>query len=135
MRRSLPVFVAYTLEYVQAGGLCARRMAMCVFAGMMACLLRNNMIYAMLVWVALLLVFGRGVRRAACWALLAAVLGMGANQALAALTHADSGDAKEMLSVPAQQLSRRVHACSGNLHGRRNGCHGYILWQRGLHAL
>ena len=31
---------------------------------------------------------------------------MGANQALAALTHADSGDAKEMLSVPAQQLSR-----------------------------
>lgn len=102
----LAVFVAYTLEYVQAGGLCARRMAMCVFAGMMACLLRNNMIYAMLVWVALLLVFGRGVRRAACWALLAAVLGMGANQALAALTHADSGDAKEMLSVPAQQLSR-----------------------------
>ena len=71
----LAVFVAYTLEYVQAGGLCARRMAMCVFAGMMACLLRNNMIYAMLVWVALLLVFGRGVRRAACWALLAAVLG------------------------------------------------------------
>ena len=68
---------------------------------MMACLLRNNMIYAMLVWVALLLVFGRGMRRAACWALLAAVLGMGANQALAALTHADSGDAKEMLSVPA----------------------------------
>lgn len=102
----LAVFVAYTLEYVQAGGLCARRMAMCVFAGMMACLLRNNMIYAMLVWVALLLVFGRGMRRAACWALLAAVLGMGANQALAALTHADSGDAKEMLSVPAQQLSR-----------------------------
>ena len=102
----LAVFVAYTLEYVQAGGLCARRMAMCVFAGMMACLLRNNMIYAMLVWVALLLVLGRGVRRAACWALLAAVLGMGANQALAALTHADSGDAKEMLSVPAQQLSR-----------------------------
>ncbi|MFR8978167.1 MAG: DUF6020 family protein, partial [Christensenellales bacterium] len=102
----LAVFVAYTLEYVQVGGLCARRMAMCVFAGMMACLLRNNMIYAMLVWVALLLVFGRGVRRAACWALLAAVLGMGANQALAALTHADSGDAKEMLSVPAQQLSR-----------------------------
>ena len=102
----LAVFVAYTLEYVQAGGLCARRMAMCVFAGMMACLLRNNMIYAMLVWVALLLVFGRGMRRAACWALLAAGLGMGANQALAALTHADSGDAKEMLSVPAQQLSR-----------------------------
>lgn len=66
----LAVFVAYTLEYVQAGGLCARRMAMCVFAGMMACLLRNNMIYAMLVWVALLLVFGRGMRRAPagrCW--------------------------------------------------------------------
>ena len=102
----LAVFVAYTLEYVQAGRLGTLRMAVCVFAGMMACLLRNNMIYAMLVWVALLLVFGRGVRRAACWALLAAVLGMGANQGLAALTHADSGDAKEMLSVPAQQLSR-----------------------------
>ena len=102
----LTVFFALTLEYLRTGGLTKPRLALMVVGGAMACLLRNNMIYAMLVWVALLLVFGRGVRRAACWALLAAVLGMGANQGLAALTHADSGDAKEMLSVPAQQLSR-----------------------------
>ena len=102
----LAVFVAYTLEYVQAGGLCARGMAMCVFAGMMACLLRNNMIYAMAVWVVLLLIFGRRTRRAACLALLVAVLGVGVNQGLAALVQAGGGDAKEMLSVPIQQLCR-----------------------------
>lgn len=102
----LAVFAAYTMELVHDGRLSARRMAACVFSGMMACLLRNNMIYAMVVWAALLLLFGRGVRRAACWALLAAVLSVGANQGMAALTHAESGDAKEMLSVPAQQLAR-----------------------------
>lgn len=131
----LAVFVAYTLEYVQAGGLCARRMAMCVFAGMMACLLRNNMIYAMLVWVALLLVFGRGH---APRGLLGAAGGgaghgrqSGAGCADACGQRRCEGDAQRSGAAAFP----RVHACPGNLHGRRNGCHGYILWQRGLHAL
>ena len=100
------LFAAYMLEFIHFGGLPRRRAALAVLAGMMACLLRNNMIYAMAVWIVLLLVFGRRTRRAACLALLAAVLGVGVNQGLAALVHAEGGDAKEMLSVPIQQLCR-----------------------------
>ena len=100
------LFAAYMLEFIHFGGLPRGRAAMAVFAGMMACLLRNNMIYAMAVWVVLLLIFGRRTRRAACLALLVAVLGVGVNQGLAALVQAGGGDAKEMLSVPIQQLCR-----------------------------
>ena len=100
------LFAAYMLELVHAGGLTRGRAVMAVFAGLMACLLRNNMIYAMAAWVALLLFFGRRTRRAACLALLAAVLGVGVNQGLAALMQAEGGDTKEMLSVPIQQLCR-----------------------------
>lgn len=100
------LFAAYMLEFIHFGGLPRGRVAMAVFAGMMACLLRNNMIYAMAVWIVLLLIFGRRTRRAACLALLVAVLGVGVNQGLAALVQAGGGDAKEMLSVPIQQLCR-----------------------------
>ena len=105
----LTVFFALTLEYLRTGGLTKPRLALMVVGGAMACLLRNNMIYAMLVWVALLLLFGKGLRKIACWALLAAVASMGVNHALAAAVQADKGSAGEMFSVPMQQLSR-VHA-------------------------
>lgn len=100
------LFAAYMLEFIHFGGLPRGRAAMAVFAGMMACLLRNNMIYAMLVWVALLMLFGKGVRRIACYALIAAILSIAANQGLAAATQAGKGNIREMFSVPMQQLSR-----------------------------
>lgn len=53
------------------GTLTKPRLIILVISGMLACLLRNNMIYAMLVWVALLMLFGKGVRRIACYALIA----------------------------------------------------------------
>ena len=56
------------------GTLTKPRLIILVISGMLACLLRNNMIYAMLVWVALLMLFGKGVRRIACYALIAAIL-------------------------------------------------------------
>lgn len=50
--------------------------------------------------------FGKGVRRIACYALIAAILSIAANQGLAAATQAGKGNIREMFSVPMQQLSR-----------------------------
>ena len=62
----LTLFFALTLELQRVGTLTKPRLIILVISGMLACLLRNNMIYAMLVWVALLMLFGKGVRRIAC---------------------------------------------------------------------
>lgn len=79
-----------------------------VAAGVFMALFRNNAPYAL----ALLVPFaaalaGRGARLRMT-ALLAAVLvlGLGAGKGLQLATHAQSGLVNEMLSVPAQQLSR-----------------------------
>ena len=74
-------------------------------AGMM--LLRNNALYAVIVWLPLLLLFlhRRGVKLAAC--LLIAVVGFyAANGAMKSATNAVDGDLVEMLSIPVQQLAR-----------------------------
>lgn len=102
----LTLFFALTLELQRVGTLTKPRLIILVISGMLACLLRNNMIYAMLVWVALLMLFGKGVRRIACYALIAAILSIAANQGLAAATQAGKGNIREMFSVPMQQLSR-----------------------------
>ena len=82
-------------------------------AGML--LLRNNALYAMIVWLALLLVIFRGrALRAVGACLLAVVLCTGANSAMKAATHAAEGDLCEMLSWPIQQMAR-----ARNLHGER----------------
>ena len=85
-----------------------------VAVGVFMVLFRNNAPYAL----ALLLPFaaalaGRGARLRMT-ALLAAVLvlGLGAGKGLQLATHAQSGLVNEMLSVPAQQLSR-VYALHG----------------------
>ena len=79
-----------------------------VAAGVFMALFRNNAPYAlaMLVPFAAALA-GRGARLRMT-ALLAAVLvlGLGAGKGLQLATHAQSGLVNEMLSVPAQQLSR-----------------------------
>ena len=51
----LTLFFALTLELQRVGTLTKPRLIILVISGMLACLLRNNMIYAMLVWVALLM--------------------------------------------------------------------------------
>ena len=57
----MTLFFALTLELQRVGTLTKPRLIILVISGMLACLLRNNMIYAMLVWVALLMLFGKGV--------------------------------------------------------------------------
>jgi len=74
-------------------------------AGMM--LLRNNALYAVIVWLPLLLLFlrRRSVKLIACM-LAAVILYTGANGAMKSATHAVDGDLVEMLSIPVQQLAR-----------------------------
>ena len=99
------------LEQPQGAG--ARRG---LYAGLILCgagmmLLRNNALYAVLVWLPLLalLLRRRALRVIACL-LTAVVLYTGANGAMKAATGAVDGDLAEMLSWPIQQLARaRLH--------------------------
>lgn len=82
-------------------------------AGML--LLRNNALYAMAVWLVLVLIFLRKkALRAGAAVLLAIMLMMGLGSALKAATNASEGDLCEMLSWPIQQMAR-----ARNLHGDR----------------
>lgn len=104
------LFLALGMEMALTGRRARRRAALLVLSGAMACLLRNNMVYALAVWAALLAVpaalrrprFGRLL----LCAVLAVALSRGANAALMAATHAEDGSVVEMLSVPIQQLAR-----------------------------
>ena len=99
------LLVAYLMEETQTGLTLGRRIVL-ILSGTLACLFRNNMIYSLAVWIVLAMIWGKGMRRTVCFALAAALLGAGAGAGLAALTNAEGGDAKEMFSVPAQQLAR-----------------------------
>ena len=104
------LFAALCMEDACCGGMPARRRVLLILAGVMACLMRNNMIYAMLVWAAVLLLFRKHWRMALCTAAVIAVA-FGINAGLAAMTDADEGSVGEMLSVPVQQLARaRLYA-------------------------
>ena len=75
--------------------------------GALAVMLRNNMAYAALVWLALWIIgFRKKGRNAALAVLLALALGLGGNAGLKRATHAEDGDLSEMLSWPIQQLAR-----------------------------
>lgn len=100
------LFLAYSLERVCRGRLSRKHTALHILCGALACLMRNNMIYAMAVWFLLLLVFRKRVRALAGCTALSIVLAMGGNAGLVALTQADGGSRAEMLSVPVQQLAR-----------------------------
>lgn len=99
------LFLALCFEEIRMGRLTLLSRGIQIVSGVLACLLRNNMIYAMAVWFALLLLRRRSLRMALC-SLLIIVLACGVNTALVALTHAGPGSVREMLSVPAQQLAR-----------------------------
>lgn len=100
------LFFALCFEQALHGGLTAKRQALCLLSGTLACLLRNNMIYALAVWVVYLLLYGRKHLRLALCALLSVALCLGGNALLQQATHARDGSRIEMLSVPIQQLSR-----------------------------
>ena len=99
--------LALALEAVclrQMGKKRAAGLALCG-AGMM--LLRNNALYAVIVWLPLLALLcrRRGVKLIAC--MLAAVVGLSAaNGAMKTITGAGEGNLSEMLSIPIQQLAR-----------------------------
>lgn len=105
------LYFALCFEEVLAPGLSGPRRALRLAAGTLACLLRNNMVYALAVWSVCLLVFGRKTRRLAVCGVLALALGCGANGILQRATDAKDGSSIEMLSVPIQQLARaRLYA-------------------------
>jgi len=82
-------------------------------AGMM--LLRNNALYAAVVWMALLVpLCGRKGFKTAGAMLLSVILCLGANGLMKRATHAVDGSVSEMLSWPIQQMAR-----ARNLHGEK----------------
>jgi len=100
------LYFALCFEAALHGGLTRRRWALCLAAGTLACLFRNNMIYALIVWMLLLFALGRKYVRLAVCALAAAVLCTVVNTGLQRATDAADGSRIEMLSVPIQQLAR-----------------------------
>ena len=100
------LFLALAVERIVRGGMARRHTALMVIAGAMACLFRNNMIYAMAVWAAVLLCIKGNMRRLGALALACCALGYGVNQGMGALLDAGGGNIVEMLSVPIQQLAR-----------------------------
>lgn len=110
---------ALTLALMREALVCPQRpRGLCagvVFAGAGMMLLRNNALYAVAVWIVLLVIVCRKrAFRLAGAALLAVVLCMGANGLMKAATGAVEGDLCEMLSWPIQQLAR-----ARNLEGDR----------------
>jgi len=100
------LFFALCYEEALRGELSRGRRALRLVAGMLACLLRNNMIYALAAWAVLLLLRGRKyVRLIACGALSVALC-IAANGMMQKATNARDGSRIEMLSVPIQQLAR-----------------------------
>ena len=106
----LALYVALCFEEIACGITRGRRVLQ-VVSGVLACLLRNNMIYAMIAWVVVLLIVRKNFRRMALYGLLICALSLGINTGLKAATDAESGDVIELFSVPIQQLARvRLYA-------------------------
>lgn len=102
----IALFLALCFEEITCGGLPRGYRALRLAVGTLACLMRNNMIYAMVVWVVILLLTGRKLWRITLCALLAVVMSFSVNAALMKGLNADDGNVREMLSIPMQQLAR-----------------------------
>ena len=100
----LSVFLMLSLEE-QVLGIPMPKQVLRLLFGVLACLLRNNMLPAILLW-GVLLFFSKRTRRAAMIAFLIAGISLIANEALIRATDAKRGSVGEMLSVPIQQLAR-----------------------------
>ena len=105
------LYLALCAEDLACGRLSRGHRVLQVLAGTAACLLRNNMIYAIAVYTVLLFAGGKRTLRVALCALLAIALSRAANAGLGAMVQADAGSMGEMLSVPIQQLARARLTC------------------------
>ena len=101
----LVVFMALCFEELFYG-LTGKRRILQIICGVLVCLLRNNMVYAMIVWLVILMLARKTYRHVALCAGLSIVLALGANEGLKAATQAEPGILAEMFSVPIQQLAR-----------------------------
>ena len=100
------LFFALCFEDVRCKKLGGLRRLLQLLAGTLACLLRNNMIYALAVWTVLLLLRGRKYLRLIAVSALSVALCIAGNNVMQKATNARDGSKIEMLSVPIQQLSR-----------------------------
>lgn len=100
------LYVALCLEEIRSGKLSTPCRAEQVVSGVLACLLRNNMIYAVVVWLCVLALCRRPFRRMLLAGVAIVVLSRVCNAGLVAATNADGGSIVEMLSVPIQQMTR-----------------------------
>ena len=100
------LFVALCFEETLRGKLSGGHRALRLLAGALACLLRNNMIYALVAWAALLAIRGRKYVKLIAVSALAVVLCAVGNGVMQRATNARDGSRIEMLSVPIQQLAR-----------------------------
>ena len=85
-----------------------RRLVLLTLSSTLALMMRKNMLYAVAVWLVLLLPGLRRerVRRLALCTLAALALSTGGQAILKTALHAEEGDFGEMLSVPIQQVGR-----------------------------
>lgn len=105
------LFFALCFEEGITGCLSGPRRALRLLAGALACLLRNNMVYALAAWSICLLIAGKKTRRVLVCSVLSVALGCGVNGLLQRATDAKDGSVIEMFSVPIQQLARaRLYA-------------------------
>lgn len=104
----LSLFVTLCIEQATGEAFPPRRWALLILSGVLACLMRNNMIYAVLVWALILLLERRRMRQLCAASVVVILLSQGINAGLGALTDAAHGSVAEMLSVPVQQLARAM---------------------------
>lgn len=102
----LACFFALCYEEITLGKLSGRQRALRVAMGALACLLRNNMVYAMAAWVVVLLLGKKRFLRIALCGAVSVALALGTNALLMSALQADDGNVREMLSIPLQQLAR-----------------------------
>ena len=108
---SFSLFMALAFENSLRGSLSRLHRVIYVISGVLTCLFRNNMVYALAAWFVFLLLSQKSMRRMTLYALLILFLAKGISDGLVVLTNAESGPLREMLSVPAQQFARvRLYA-------------------------
>ncbi|MDO5378984.1 MAG: DUF6020 family protein, partial [Clostridia bacterium] len=104
----LALFVTLCIEQATGNVFPPKRWALLLLSGTLACLFRNNMIYAMIVWTLVLFLNRRRMKRLCAAAAAIILLSQGINAGLGAMTNAAHGSVAEMLSVPVQQLARAM---------------------------
>ena len=103
---SFALMVTLALEKLRTGRLGRLHAVLYGVSGILACLLRNNMIYAMAAWLVVSAANRLMRRQLLVMSAVTAVLALGINEALITGTNALRGSVCEMLSVPSQQLAR-----------------------------